>query len=36
LAVVEASNDRLLTDFANLGGFACGEDSLHGLFEFLS
>src|SRR5207244_2298736 len=29
LAIVEAANDRLLTDLADLGGFASRENGLH-------
>src|SRR5262249_29121858 len=29
LAIVKAANDRLLTDLADLGGFASREDSFH-------
>ena len=31
LAGIEATNDRLLADLANLGGFASGEYSFHTL-----
>src|SRR5581483_3667842 len=33
LAVVEATDDRLLADFADLGGFAGREHGLHAYFH---
>src|SRR5262249_19543171 len=33
LAVVEATDDGLLTDFANFGGFASREDGFHALYH---